>query len=339
MPWSRRRANCWRSTLHARLTRADRAPVALAQPIRRASWTPTLAEPSASKPTPTAGSSSCVTRAWTAPRSAIGSRYRGDSLWWFAELYLHKRRVIVEAFRAPVCAASRLAATRPVATLGSRRRATPVVARVAAEVAPTPGHPRARARLGATRPIRRSAARRAFTRRPRWRIACDRALRRRPARPAASSRSCTARSRAAMPARRPTLGPVLARLDRASRRRPPVVRRPRAANELPRAWLVRSVREFADPGRRDCRDARGLPSRGGVTLAPSRMRVARGAQVATALRRQRRTSVRPPRVAGCDLWPLVAPSSKASPAAVALVGARDGRSRRGARSRSRRTSC
>jgi len=26
-------------------------------------------------------------------------RYRGDSLWWFAELYLHKRQVILDLFR------------------------------------------------------------------------------------------------------------------------------------------------------------------------------------------------------------------------------------------------
>src|SRR4030095_15503303 len=39
---------------------------------------------------------------------------RGDSLWWFAELYLHKRRVVARAFRT-LRALQPLAAERPVA--------------------------------------------------------------------------------------------------------------------------------------------------------------------------------------------------------------------------------
>ena len=40
--------------------------------------------------------------------------HRGDSLWWFAELYLHKMRVITRAYRA-VAALERVAADRPAA--------------------------------------------------------------------------------------------------------------------------------------------------------------------------------------------------------------------------------
>ena len=58
---------------------------------------------------------------------------RGDSLWWFAEIYLHKRRVIVDAFRAGL-ALEALAAADPRATWDLTDVA-PVVAHVAHDVA------------------------------------------------------------------------------------------------------------------------------------------------------------------------------------------------------------
>jgi hypothetical protein len=58
---------------------------------------------------------------------------RGDSLWWFAELYLHKRRVIVEAFRARY-ALERLISNAPGGNW-NLNGATPVVACVARQIA------------------------------------------------------------------------------------------------------------------------------------------------------------------------------------------------------------
>jgi len=39
--------------------------------------------------------------------------HRGDSLWWFAELYLHKRRVIVEILRAVLSLEALIERERP----------------------------------------------------------------------------------------------------------------------------------------------------------------------------------------------------------------------------------
>jgi hypothetical protein len=58
---------------------------------------------------------------------------RGDSLWWFAEIYLHKQRVIVDAFRARY-ALERLAGDAPGASW-NLNGATPVVAHVARQIA------------------------------------------------------------------------------------------------------------------------------------------------------------------------------------------------------------
>jgi hypothetical protein len=58
---------------------------------------------------------------------------RGDSLWWFAELYLHKRRVIVDALRARY-ALEALAEAHP-GTRWQLGDASPVVVHVATEIA------------------------------------------------------------------------------------------------------------------------------------------------------------------------------------------------------------
>jgi hypothetical protein len=58
---------------------------------------------------------------------------RGDSLWWFAELYLHKERAIVDAFRARY-ALEALASASPNASW-QLADVTPIVAHVARQVA------------------------------------------------------------------------------------------------------------------------------------------------------------------------------------------------------------
>ena len=77
----------------------------------------------------TRGSSSCGTRASTGSRCASRFTYRGDSLWWFAELYLHKQQVILRSsVRLPrsrprsTREAAADAALRPRPALDARRR-------------------------------------------------------------------------------------------------------------------------------------------------------------------------------------------------------------------------
>src|SRR5688572_12438571 len=41
--------------------------------------------------------------------------FRGDSLWWFAELYLHKRGTVRDVFRTIAASASLIARQRPSA--------------------------------------------------------------------------------------------------------------------------------------------------------------------------------------------------------------------------------
>ena len=48
-------------------------------------------------------------------RSAAGSRYRDDSLWWFAELYLHKQQVVAGIFRTIAALEHLLASEAPAA--------------------------------------------------------------------------------------------------------------------------------------------------------------------------------------------------------------------------------
>jgi hypothetical protein len=58
---------------------------------------------------------------------------RGDSLWWFAELYLHKRRIVTRAFRA-LRALEHLAAERPASwTVDGRDRVLSHIAHLVAE--------------------------------------------------------------------------------------------------------------------------------------------------------------------------------------------------------------
>ena len=64
---------------------------------------------------------------------------RGDSLWWFAELYLHKRRVVTRIFRA-VYALEALAAERRFVAWDARG-ANPIEGRIAVDVAARHGIP------------------------------------------------------------------------------------------------------------------------------------------------------------------------------------------------------
>ncbi len=58
---------------------------------------------------------------------------RGDSLWWFAELYLHKRRIVTRAIRA-LHALEQLAAERPASwTVDGRDRVLSHIAHLVAE--------------------------------------------------------------------------------------------------------------------------------------------------------------------------------------------------------------
>ena len=131
--------------------------------------------------------------------------HRGDSLWWFAEIYLHKRRIIVRALRALY--ALRQAASEGAFATWDLSGADHVVAHVAAEVARDVRHlvrghqpwRRACRSLHAGRQGRLSHVHRDGG-------SPARALRAAGQRKAASPRSSTARSRAAEPARRPTSG-------------------------------------------------------------------------------------------------------------------------------------
>ena len=102
----------------------------------------------------------------------------------------------------------------------------------------------------------RQRAKAVFTPGRRWPIACARVAAP-PARPAASWRSCTARSRAATPARRPTSVPCCVP-SCAPRRRPPVAGRPRPSDQLQGARLARSAPRVRRSGLpRTAVDARG----------------------------------------------------------------------------------
>ena len=214
-----------------------------------------------------------------------------------------------------------------------------VVAHVAAEVAPSTA---SRARASAVAPRVRIASRRppkpSFTRPPRWRIACACARAPPAAKGGVAAFVHSAFARGGR--RRGGLHRAGASRHRAARRRrPPVAGRPRPSHELQGARLARSaprVRRSRLPRTR--RDARGRVLADGASSHRRASVWRNGRQVAKAL-----TGSHDLREAaaidGCDLWPLVSPELEGiADAAVPLVGPRHGRSRRGPRSRFRRTS-
>jgi len=232
--------------------------------------------------------------------------YRGDSLWWFAELYLHKGRAIVDLHRAILACERMVERERPVSIewAGGDRIGRTVVPGVALQKG-VPYHgpaPRARS-AGAWRERAGIAVRSAFY------VASAVAERLRPARrPPAGARRVAAFVHSAFwraaDAEETYIGPVLAEI--AARRGDDQVSLvglgPRT-NFRQRRWQHR-VTEFGDP------QPRGIPltpvqafaswrsMRPSFALWLRRGAVARACLGSTDLRQ---ASV----IRGCDCWPVV----------------------------------
>jgi hypothetical protein len=228
---------------------------------------------------------------------------RGDSLWWFAELYLHKRRIITRAFRS-LRALEQLAAERP---LGWRVDGSDaVVSHVAHEVARRRGFS-----CTGPRKARRRTNRLATEVKAIFHTATAFADRLRPTttsqrrlpRVAAFVHSAFMRESANDET---YVGPVLRELrEKVGEEGLHLIGLGPRTNFRVRRWRDRA-REFADPG------ARGLP----LTpidsyarwqeLAPSLAQWRARGEVSSALRRSdelRAAAI----VDGCDLWEVVAP--------------------------------
>jgi hypothetical protein len=88
--------------------------------------------------------------------------YRGDSLWWFAELYLHKERAVLSLFRA-IAAATRLLEREPIAPVkldqgdAIARVVVPQVMRARGVPYEGPESPRARQRHSLAMDVRSTA--------------------------------------------------------------------------------------------------------------------------------------------------------------------------------------
>jgi Capsule polysaccharide biosynthesis protein len=228
---------------------------------------------------------------------------RGDSLWWFAELYLHKRRIVARAFRT-LRALQPLAAERPVAWRVDR--ADGFVGHVAHAVAnargfPCSGHREARPRSSRlateAKAIFHTATALADRLRPTASPRGDRPV------VAAFVHSAFARGSADDET---YLGPLLRELrGRLGESALHLVGLGPRTNFRVRRWRDRA-REFADPG------ARGLPLTPVDSyarwqdLAPSLAQWRARGEVARALRASadlRAAAI----VDGCDLWELLAP--------------------------------
>jgi hypothetical protein len=228
---------------------------------------------------------------------------RGDSLWWFAELYLHKRRRVTHAFRS-LRALQQLAIERPA---GWRVDGTdPIVSHVAHAVAQQRGFPCAGPRR--TRPRR---SRLATEVKAIFHTATALADRLRPASTPHRDRPDIAAFVHSAFARRSAddetyLGPVLRELrGRLGEERLHLVGLGPRTNFRVRRWRDRA-REFADPR------ARGLALTPVDSyarwqdIAPSLAQWRARGEVARALRASddlRAAAV----VDGCDLWELLAP--------------------------------
>jgi UDP-N-acetylglucosamine 2-epimerase len=228
--------------------------------------------------------------------------HRGDSLWWFAEIYLHKRRIIVRALRA-VYALQTLAA-EGTASAWDLSGADHVVAHVAAEIARRHGISIEGASRGAARADRLTQAAKAVFHTS---TAMADRLRVRAAPPAtqrgvaAFVHSAFARGGAGEEA---YIGPVLRAIElRVGADRVSLVGLGPRTNFRVRGWRDR-IREFADPDFRDLAVTPVDAYSGWRELAPSRAVWRERREVAKALiaSRDLRDAAT---ISGCDLWPLV----------------------------------
>ncbi len=230
--------------------------------------------------------------------------HRGDSLWWFAEIYLHKRRIIVRALRALY--ALRKAASEGAFATWDLSGADHVVAHVAAEVARTHGISCEGVSRGAARADRFTQAAKAVFHTS---TAMADRLRVRSAPPATKGgvaafvHSAFARGGAGEEA---YIGPVLRAIElRVGAHHLSLVGLGPRTSFRVRGWRDR-LREFADPDFRDLAVTPVDAYSGWRELAPSRSVWRNRRQVAKAL-----TSSHELREAaaidGCDLWPLVSP--------------------------------
>jgi len=228
--------------------------------------------------------------------------HRGDSLWWFAEIYLHKRRIIARALRALY--ALRKAASDGAFATWDLSGVDHVVAHVAAEVARTHGISCEGVSRGAARSDRLTQAAKAVFHTS---TAMADRLRVRSAPPvtkggvAAFVHSAFARGGAGEEA---YIGPVLRAIElRVGADHLSLVGLGPRTSFRVRGWRDR-LREFADPDFRDLAVTPVDAYSGWRELAPSRSVWRNRRQVARAL-----TSSRDLREAaaidGCDLWPLV----------------------------------
>jgi hypothetical protein len=228
--------------------------------------------------------------------------HRGDSLWWFAEIYLHKRRIVVRALRA-LHTLRRLAAEGAFSTwnlTGSDH----VVAHVAAEVARGHGISCEGVSRSAARADRLTQAAKAVFHTS---TAIADRLRVRSAPPAAKGgvaafvHSAFARGGAGDEA---YIGPVLRALElRVGADRLSLIGLGPRTSFRVRNWRDR-LREFADPDFRDLAVTPVDAYSGWRELAPSRAMWRDRRQVAKALTASR--DLRDAAVIdGCDLWPLV----------------------------------
>ena len=277
-----------------------------------------------------------LVRTTAASRCASGSRIRGDSLWWFTELYLHKMRQLDARRRRRCSRSTRPSRVHAPTRIGGRRRRRGRAAT-----------PRTRVRRGAHgMPVgmrgRPTRAARGATR-----------MAELPGRPdARGCRVCAAAAHApsaprrrvaafvhtrVLASRRGDDGPSAGKLHRPRARGARIalgageltLRRRRPATEFPRAALVGSVDAGptgAADRRRSSSSRRAQRSRDALrALARARDGSARDLTRATASGRRRH-------LRGCDLWPVLRARARGrGAAAVAVVGARDGRSRRRAR--------
>ena len=229
--------------------------------------------------------------------------HRGESLWWFAEIYLHKRRIVVRALRA-LYALRTLAADRQYA-IWDLSDADHVVAHVAREVATAHGIGCEGASLRAARADRLTQAAKAVFHTSAAlldRLRVRSAPHTRTGGVVAFVHSAFARGGAGEEA---YIGPVLRALE--SQMNPSelslVGLGPRT-NFRVRRWHDR-LREFADPDFRDLAVTPVDAYSGWRQLGPSRA-VWRDRRLVA----QRLTASADLRAAacvdGCDLWPLIA---------------------------------
>jgi hypothetical protein len=228
---------------------------------------------------------------------------RGDSLWWFAELYLHKRRIVTRAFRA-LHALENLAAERPVSWAVDGRDA--VVSHIAHLVAERRGF-----RCRGPRDHRERTGR--FEREVKAVFHTVTALadRLRPARAPRSDRPVVAafvHSAFAQAAAEDEayVGPVLRELeDRLGGGTPHLVGLGPRTNFRVRRWRDR-IREFADPAARGLGLTPVAAYAGWRDLEPSLAQWRARGEVARALRASTDLCAAAI-VNGYDLWKLLAP--------------------------------